>query len=202
MNSIDLFGNLSSLVILISLTMSSIVKLRWINMVGGAMFTVYGYMIGSFPVMFLNFGIVLIDMYYLYKLYTTKESFKLVEATINSPYLNHFIEVNKKELEQFQVNNSWVKNENIFYMLRDNNTAGLLACRNEGNGILFIELDFVTPKYRDLKLGKYFFQENKEELLNKGYKKLITKGNNDKHREYLVKVGFKNTNEDLYEKEL
>lgn len=202
MNLIDLFGNLSSLVILISLTMSSIVKLRWINMVGAIMFTMFGYMINSSPVMFLNFGIVLIDMYYLYKLYTTKESFKLVEATPNSPYLNHFIEVNKKELEEFQVDNSWSENKNIFYMLRDNNTAGIFSCRNEGEGNLFIDLDFVTPKYRDLKLGKYFFQENKQALIEKGYKKLVTKGNNHKHREYLVKVGFKHIGEDLYEKQL
>lgn len=201
MNFTDLFGNLSSLVILISLTMSSIIKLRWLNLIGGAMFTAYGVMLGSIPVIFLNFGIVVIDIYYLYKLYTTKESFKLVEATLNSPYLNHFLEVNKNELQPFENNLGWEENEKVFYMLRDNNTAGVLAGRDEGDA-LFIDLDYVTPKYRDMKLGKYFFSENKEVLKNKGYTKLKTKGTNNKHREYLEEIGFVKISDDLYQKEL
>jgi hypothetical protein len=53
-----------------------------------------------------------------------------------------------------------------------------------------------------MKLGKYFFNENKEVLKNKGYKKLKTKGTNTKHREYLETIGFKKVSDDLYEKEL
>lgn len=201
MNFTDLFGNLSSLVILISLTMSSIIKLRWLNLIGGAMFTAYGVLLGSIPVIFLNLGIVVIDIYYLYKLYSTKESFKLVDAILGSPYLNHFMDVNKKELQIFEENLNWSDNEKVFYMLRDNNTAGVLAGREEGES-LFIDLDYVTPKYRDMKLGKYFFNENKEVLKNRGYKTLKTKGTNAKHREYLEKIGFRNVSDDLYEKEL
>ena len=37
---------------------------------------------------------------------------------------------------------------------------------------LKIKVDFVTEEYRDFKLGKYFFEENTEELVKKGYKKV------------------------------
>ena len=45
--------------------MSSIVKLRVINLTGAALFTLYGLLIGAYPVAVLNFTIVLIDLYYL-----------------------------------------------------------------------------------------------------------------------------------------
>ena len=45
--------------------MSSILKLRVINLVGAALFTVYGLLIGAYPVAVMNLFIVLIDLYYL-----------------------------------------------------------------------------------------------------------------------------------------
>ena len=41
---LDWFGYAASGVILISLTMSSIVKLRWINLAGAVMFAVFGFL--------------------------------------------------------------------------------------------------------------------------------------------------------------
>ncbi len=202
MDLVDLFGYLSSIVILISLTMSSIVKLRWINMVGAGMFTIYGLMLKSVPTAFLNFGIVIIDLYYLYKLYMTKEEFKLVEAINESPYLNHFFQVNNNELSEFVDRKEWGQDEKVFYMLRNNHTAGVLAGKEKDRETLFIDLDFVTVEYRDMKLGRYFFHENKGDLQKLGYKKVVTNGTNDKHRDYLKKIGFVEREKDVFEKVL
>jgi len=200
MNYLDLFGYLASLVILISLTMSSIVKLRWINAVGGALFTVYGLWLHSMPTAFLNFGIVVIDIYYLVKLYKRKESFKLVEANKDSELLNYFYETNKKELFEYFGKDKF-DGTRAFFMLRDNHTSGILV-GNENNGEFTIDVDFVTAEYRDFKLGQYFFNENTEELKKRGFKKVLSKPIHEKHREYLEKIGFKKVDKELFEKVL
>jgi len=69
---VEIFGYLGSFVVLVSLTMNSIVKLRWINLLGALMFTMYAVIIKAYPTIFMNFGIVLIDVYYLLKLYKLK----------------------------------------------------------------------------------------------------------------------------------
>lgn len=69
---LELFGYAGSFVVLISLTMSSIVRLRWINLLGATMFTIYASLIGAYPAIFMNFGIMIIDIYYLCKLYRIK----------------------------------------------------------------------------------------------------------------------------------
>lgn len=62
-------GYLASAVVAISLMMSNIKKLRWWNLIGAALFVAYGVAIDAYPVALVNFFIVLIDIYYLVKLY-------------------------------------------------------------------------------------------------------------------------------------
>ena len=59
---VEWFGYAASLMVAVSLMMSSIVKLRWFNLVGATMFSTYGFIIGSLPVGFLN--LFLADAWY------------------------------------------------------------------------------------------------------------------------------------------
>lgn len=70
---LELFGYAGSFVVLISLTMSSIVKLRWINLLGATMFTIYAIFIKAYPAIFMNSGIMIIDIFYILKLYKVKK---------------------------------------------------------------------------------------------------------------------------------
>ena len=67
-------GYLASAVVAISLMMANIKKLRWWNLIGAALFVAYGLAIGAIPVALVNFFIVLIDIYYLVKLYKEPEA--------------------------------------------------------------------------------------------------------------------------------
>lgn len=78
-------GYLASVLIAISLMMRSIVRLRRINLVGSACFTVYGILIAAYPVAALNFAIALINVYFLWKMSRTKEAFAVVEMPALQP---------------------------------------------------------------------------------------------------------------------
>ncbi|MCE9679307.1 hypothetical protein LZP69_08985 [Shewanella sp. AS1] len=62
-------GYLASVVVAFSLMMANIKKLRWWNLIGAALFVAYGTAISAYPVALVNFFIVLIDAYYLVKIY-------------------------------------------------------------------------------------------------------------------------------------
>jgi len=64
---LELLGYLASSLIAISLMMRSLNKLRIINLVGALLFTVYGSILGAYPVAVLNAFIVLVNVYYLQK---------------------------------------------------------------------------------------------------------------------------------------
>lgn len=68
-NGVELLGYAASIMVAISLTMKEIVKLRVINFVGCALFTAYGLMIDSWPVVLTNGFIACVNVYFLLKMH-------------------------------------------------------------------------------------------------------------------------------------
>jgi len=78
LSTYELVGYTGSFLVALSLSMKNIRLLRRINLVGAFTFSMYGLLIGAMPVFILNGYIVLIDIFYLYRMYTTEEQFKMV----------------------------------------------------------------------------------------------------------------------------
>ena len=72
---IEWIGYVASAIVLISLSLSSLVKLRIYNLFGAALFSFYGFYIGSLPVGIMNLAICLFDIYYLRALLFKNERF-------------------------------------------------------------------------------------------------------------------------------
>lgn len=64
----ELFGYLGSFLVALSLTMGDMFWLRVFNLAGALIFVVYGFIIKSYPVAFLNLFITLANVYYLNQL--------------------------------------------------------------------------------------------------------------------------------------
>ncbi len=123
---VEWFGYFASLVVLISLTMTSIIKLRFINLIGCLLFATFAYFIDSWPTLVMNLGIAAINLYFLYGIYSTKEQFKIVSTNIDSEFLWHFIRHNEQQITMQSSIQQLCQANQVFYLLRDNNIAGLL----------------------------------------------------------------------------
>jgi hypothetical protein len=185
-------GYLASVLVLISLLMSSIVKLRWINLVGSAVFSFYGFSIGALPVGIMNLVIVAINIYYLIKMYSAKDYFKILPVEENSRYTEYFLKFYDAEIKKyFSQNDFKITDYNVgFYILRNMVPAGIFLASRQDDKTLLVALDFVIPEYRDFKIGKYLFDSKKDIFLESGYTRLASYSHNDKHAEYLLKMGF------------
>ncbi|MCW8346937.1 hypothetical protein MD535_13110 [Vibrio sp. ZSDZ65] len=201
---VEWFGYLASLVVLISLTMTSIVKLRVINFIGCLLFAAFAYFINSYPTMLMNLGIACINVYYLYQLAGSKDKFKLVAATIDSEYFEHFVSTNAKDIEKQTTVKELRAGNSAFYLLRNNAIAGLLVGTKQDNGVFNVSLDYVTPEYRDLKLAYYFYQTNPELIKSRGISVLKATASTSEHSDYLIQVGFNKSegSDHSYEKRL
>lgn len=65
--TLDMLGYVSSIIILISMLMTSVVKLRIINSIGTTFFTIYAILSKTYPTALLNTCLVLINIYHLYR---------------------------------------------------------------------------------------------------------------------------------------
>lgn len=200
---LEWLGYLSSVIVAISLTMSSIIKLRWLNLIGGIAFTVYGFMIGSLPVGFLNSFIVGVNIYYLVKIYAKKEAFKLLRINLSDSYLNYYLDFNKSEIKHFFPGFTLVNlsdnNEKtlIFNLLRDDAVAGVfIGIKNENT--LNVVLDYVSAPFRDLKPGEFLYQHNRAIFTEHDINIIEITTDNIQHINYLTKMNFKLKQNGIY----
>lgn len=197
-------GYIASIIIALSMTMSSILRFRWINLVGAVTFSVYGFLIDALPVGFLNLFIALVDVYYLYSIYSKKEIFEILEVEPGSQYLERFLNFYEKDIRLFFPNFYYKLNpEDIsFFILRDMAIAGIFIAHRQNENSLLVSLDYVIPEYRDFKNGKFVFLSLRSKFIENGISKIIAPAQAEKHEKYLRKVGFVLTTTNLYEKSL
>jgi hypothetical protein len=184
--------------------MSSILKFRWINLAGALTFSTYGFLIGALPVGFLNAFIALVDIYYLYTIYSKKEVFEILEVRADNRYLLRFLQFHEKDIQHFFPGFAYQPELNTvsFFVLRNMAVAGVFLAHRKENHCLSVGLDFVLPEYRDFKNGKYIYLRLRNRFINEGFTKVIAEGRSEKYSSYLSKLGFEKNSEGLFEKAL
>jgi GNAT superfamily N-acetyltransferase len=189
---LELVGYFASALIAISLMMSSIVRLRLINLIGAALFATYGLLIHAYPVAVLNGLIVLVNLWHLSRMWRAKEFFQLLPLKPESVYLPYFLEFYAREISQILPDFKYQPSANqlALFILRDCAPVGVFIAERRGDGGLQVLLDFVIPGYRDLKLGRYLFTEQAEFFRQQGVKEIVIAPRTREFGAYLVKVGF------------
>ncbi|MBU1142332.1 MAG: YgjV family protein [Firmicutes bacterium] len=200
---LEWLGYVASLIVLISLLMSSVKRLRWINLGGSLLFAVYGYLIGALPVGIMNTGIVLINIYYLYQMYAKKDYFKLLPIKDNI-YYNHFMNSHITDMRSFMDIENHLEEEKYekIFILRNTVPAGVVVGIAKDSQTFEILIDYVTPAYRDFKIGNFLYEDQKDYFLSQGYHTLITKPGNLKHQKYLKKMGFSGKDSEYFVKDI
>jgi hypothetical protein len=192
-NSIELIGYLGSILVAISLMMRSLLRLRIINLFGALFFTIYGILLGAYPVAFLNGLIVLIDLYYLFQMWRQKDFFTFLEVSPKGAYLRAFVEFYRNDIAEIIPGYTPKTDENLlcFFILRNMMPAGLFIAKVQGKEA-HIQLDYVIPNYRDFQVARFIFEENAAFFLQRGIRRFISDGGSIIHRKYLEKMGFVN----------
>ena len=79
--TVEIIGYIGSALVLVSFLMASVVKLRVVNAVGSGIFAVYALIIHSYPTMIMNICLVLINLYYLWKLRNSEPNYRMLRLS-------------------------------------------------------------------------------------------------------------------------
>ncbi|POR03087.1 hypothetical protein AU468_05910 [Alkalispirochaeta sphaeroplastigenens] len=200
--AIEWFGYLASILVALSLTMSSIVRLRWVNLTGSALFATYGFIIGSFPVALLNLFIALTNIFYLAKMHRERDDFKIIQLSGSDQYVACFLETHRDEITElfplFQ--DQELPRLDVFYLVKNAVPIGILAGHRVDEETFCIDLDFVRPAYRDFKMGRFVY-DPEGFFRTRGIGRLHAPVCGSRHDRYLERMGFSRRG-DVYEKQL
>lgn len=193
---IEIIGYLGSVLVAAAMLFNSITRLRWFSLVGSTMFTIYGFTIGAYPVGGLNAFIMITNVFYLSRMYSKKEYFRTLEVRPDNKYLLSFLEFHKLDIKkffpQFKENS---ENSISLLILRNMQVAGVFLAEAKDKQ-LCINLDYVTPQYRDSKLGQFIYSDRQHQFKDKGFTEFISGSYSKKNDKYLKKLGFKKEGDD------
>ncbi len=189
---VEWLGYAASALVLISLSMSSIAKLRWFNLMGALAFAVYGYLIGAWPVTLMNSAIAGVNVYYLFQLYTRRDDFKALEIGADDAYLQEFLAGHGKDIRRWYPEfDSLPQEALVLLVLRNLAVAGILVLANRDDHTTEIIVDYVIPEYADRKVGRYLFYQNRDFFRSRGINRVIVYNKRIRNRGYFDAMGFR-----------
>lgn len=189
---LELLGYVGTVLTLMSMMMTSVVKLRTWSAIGSFISMVYAIICGAWPVVFLNVGLIVINLYHLIRMRHNKVLFDCVRFEPEERGLMYFLNHHNPYIQYcFPGYEYHPKADTAAFMVfADGEGVGLLIGTREGS-VLNVELDYAAPKFRDCSVAEHLFAYLKEQ----GFTALVAERKPTdyvQHKTYLTKMGFEN----------
>ena len=190
---VELFGYLGSVLVVVSILMASVVKLRVINTFGSVISGTYALIIGSFPLALMNVCLLVINIYNLFKLLKTRQQYDLVCVKKEDSFLQYVLERYREDINTYFPGFEREKGalDTAYMICCDGEPAGVFMGKKREDGTVDVFLDYSTPTYRDCSEGEFLYPRLAEE----GFAALTFAGEmTDAHKAYMKKMGFTEKN--------
>ncbi len=182
---VEIIGYIGSLLVVVSMLMTSVVRLRVINMIGSAIFTGYALAIHSYPTAALNFSLVCINGYNLAALFKGKKDYAVMPIA-DGAFLSYLWDLYADDIAVFfpqaQRDGDYTRAYAVFCGVT---TAGIFLGTADGDAIT-VAVDYSTPAYRDCSVGNCLYAY----LARQHVRELRLENASERHRPYLKKMGF------------
>lgn len=190
MSWVEVVGYVASALVVVSLAMRSVVRLRFISLAGSLVFVVYALLIGAIPVLLTNAAVALLNVWFLRKEFTAATPVQAVPIEPDAPFLRDFLDAHAPDIAHSQPEYSPSDADTFVRLLtREGLPAGVLIGEPAGTELL-VKLDYVTPAFRDSQVARWLFGPGRPTFTAAGFRRLVAHGHTPVHRTYLEAMGF------------
>lgn len=187
--TVEIIGYVASVLIIASLAMTSVVRLRTLSLLGSVAYVVYGVALGAWPIVIANVIIAGLNIWNIYRVLTSTQGLGVSPIAIDAPYLADFLEAHQADIDKFQPGVRPEPDDQAWLFLRDGLPVGVLLGSVDGADFK-VKLDYVRPRFRDAKLGGWLFSEGFGKLGLSGVTSILANAGTAEHRRYLRGLGF------------
>lgn len=186
----QLVGYAASALVVTSLSMTSLLRLRMISLAGSLTFLTYGLLIESVPIVLTNIAITFLNLRFLTREFRGPRDLGAVVVPPESPFLRDFLHHHAADIRQFQPDVDLDEPTGFALMpTRDGLPAGVVLGTRDDTHVT-IHLDYVLPAHRDSRLGNWLYGPGATVFRRAGVETITSAGGSDTHRGYLRRVGF------------
>lgn len=190
-NTTELIGYVASALVVVSLAMTSVVRLRAISLVGSLAFVAYGALLGSVPIVATNAAIAALNIWFLRLELGGKRNLAALVVPLDDPYLVDFLSYHLGDIHRFQPDFQVDATESSLALLlmRDGFPAGALV-GNQVDDELMVQLDHVIKPYRDSQISSWLYGRGSSVFRRLGIERISTARGTEAHTSYLTRNGF------------
>lgn len=190
LSPVELVGYVASVLVVASLAMTSVVRLRIVSLVGSLVFVTYGLLLPSIPIIVTNAAVALLNIWFLRKEFSPNRDLGAVPIAPDAPFLLDFLRSHDADIRTFHpAFQPPEPNDFALLLTRDGLPAGALVGTPE-DGTLRLHLDYVMQAYRDSRIGSWLYRSGTKVFTDAGFTTLATVPASEALRNYLLKVGF------------
>jgi len=200
---LEIIGWVGSVLVVVSLMQARVLRFRWLNFAGSVIATAYNTVVGIWPFAAMNGVIAVIDAYWLWRLTRERHDadvYEVVPVGAGDHYLRHVVGVHADDIARYYPSfaaasaapataadggSRWA-----YLVLRGDETVGVVVVRDAGDGVGEVQLDWVTPRFRDFAPGEFVYRRSGA-FAGTGLRSLVVADDARDTGDYLERVGFR-----------
>ena len=192
---LEVIGWLGSALVIVSLAQARVLRFRVLNLAGAVLAVIYNVALTIWPFAAMNAVIAVIDLYWLQRLLAERHdpsAYSVVEVGADDAYLGHVLDVHLADIRTFQPSYAVPSGDALrwaFLVQREAETVGAVVVRDSGDGSAVVELDYVTPRFRDFTPGAFVY-DHSGVFAAHGLQRLVADPELATQATYLRRVGF------------
>jgi hypothetical protein len=167
---VDVLGWAGSALLIYSLLQARVLRFRVLNLVASSVLVLFNGLVHVWPMVAMNAVLAGINLWFIRGLLRDRHdevAYEVLEVGANDAYLAHVLAVHGDDIRRFfpsftapsaaaaeQVDRS------AFLVQRGDETVGVVLLRDAGDGVAQVELDYVTPRFRDFTPGEFVYRRS------------------------------------------
>ncbi|HYN30238.1 MAG TPA: hypothetical protein VES95_10275 [Dermatophilaceae bacterium] len=166
MTWLDALGWGGSALLVYSLLQSRVLRFRVLNLVASVVLTFFNAALGVWPMATVNAVLAAVNVWFVVRLLRERgdeDAYTVLEVGEQDRYLRHFLEVEGADISRhfprFEAAPR-TPGRTAYLIERGRETVGVVLVRDVGDRTAQVDLDYVTPAYRDFTPGAYVYRRS------------------------------------------
>jgi hypothetical protein len=176
---VQALGWAGSALLVFSLLQARVLRFRVLNLIACAILVVFNAILSIWPMVAMNIVLAAINLWFIRRLVTERSdetAYEVLEVAADDTYLRHFLKVHASDIARYFPNFQEAAggaNRTAYLVQRGNETVGVVVVRDAGSGVAQVELDYVTPRFRDFSPGEFVYRRSGL-FTQRGYRRIVT----------------------------